>query len=236
MVHELGESEVSWKRVLPAMDSYAKAETVLPYEVATELIRTQAKRIAVGICACREMEKKCDAPLETCLAFDEAAGFLIEYGMGREITVEEAAEILKKSEEAGLVHMSSNNKSNLLFMCNCCPDCCNIFRTYTEFNYPDGIAKASVYSSVDKERCVGCGTCQDKRCPVKGAIMVKDGKADVDQSLCIGCGLCVSTCPSKAISLVQREEIPDYPETLGELSKIIWKTKQTHRNDPEYIR
>ena len=236
MVHELGESETSWKRTLPAMGAYMDAEAVLPYEVATDLIKTQAKRIAVGICACREQEQKCDKPLETCLAFDEAAGFMIEYGMGREITVDEAAEILKKCEAAGLVHMTSNNKSNLLFMCNCCPDCCNILRTYTEFNYPDGVAKASVRSQVDASACIGCGHCEKNRCPVKGAIKVVNRKAVVNEELCIGCGLCVTECPRHAISLVKRSETPEYPETLGELSKVIWKTKQEHRADPDYVR
>jgi len=235
LLHEVGETNPPWKRVLPAMESYMQPDEVLPYEIAADLIRTQAKRIALGVCACRDIEKKCDKPIDTCLAFDEAAGFMIEYNLGKEITVDEAIGVLKRAEEAGLVHMSSNNKNNLLFMCNCCSDCCHLFRPYTEFNYPDTVGKSSVLADISADLCTGCGICSEKRCPVK-AIKLVDGLAVVNDDLCIGCGLCVTTCPTKAISLAKKPEIPNVPETLGELSKIIGKTKKENRADPRYVR
>lgn len=52
---------------------------------------------------------------------------------------------------------------------------------------------------VDKDRCVGCGICEDV-CNV-GAISIINGVAEIDIKKCIGCGDCINVCPQNAISL-----------------------------------
>jgi electron transport complex protein RnfB len=42
---------------------------------------------------------------------------------------------------------------------------------------------------------------------------------------CIGCGLCVTGCPSEAIELVERENIPEIPETTQEMGLRIAEEK-----------
>ena len=50
--------------------------------------------------------------------------------------------------------------------------------------------------SINKDVCVGCGSCLKLGCPA----LVKDGKkVKIDGTLCVGCGLCVSVCPMGAI-------------------------------------
>ncbi|MBN2879499.1 MAG: indolepyruvate ferredoxin oxidoreductase subunit alpha [Clostridia bacterium] len=50
--------------------------------------------------------------------------------------------------------------------------------------------------SIDKDVCIGCGSCLKLGCPA----LVKDGKkVKIDGTLCVGCGLCVSVCPTGAI-------------------------------------
>lgn len=234
MVHELADTNPPWKRVLPAENSFMEPDQVLPYEIASELIKT-AKSIALTDCACRKIENKNNKPIDTCLAFNESAEFMIEYGMGRRLTVEEAAAVLKRCEEAGLIHMTCNSKNSLLFMCNCDGDCCHLVRPYTEFNYPDTISKASVRAQINEDLCIGCGICAKTRCLVN-AMSVENGKSKVDEKICIGCGICVSTCPKKAISLVPRGQVEDIPDTIGELSRMIYSNKQEMRANPEYIR
>lgn len=50
---------------------------------------------------------------------------------------------------------------------------------------------------VDKNKCIGCGTCTC--CPV-GAITIVNGKCTIDPKKCIKCGTCAAVCPVGAIS------------------------------------
>ena len=54
-------------------------------------------------------------------------------------------------------------------------------------------------AKVDKEKCVGCGACQEA-CPGE-AIEIKDGKAVVDEDKCLSCGACEGECPQEAIKV-----------------------------------
>jgi ferredoxin len=53
-------------------------------------------------------------------------------------------------------------------------------------------------ATVDKERCVVCGTCADV-CPEE-AITTSDITV-IDPQRCNGCGICVDECPNDALSL-----------------------------------
>ena len=65
-------------------------------------------------------------------------------------------------------------------------------------NIKPGSTPSVLRASVNQEKCVGCGTCQDV-CP-SGAISVKE-IARVDPKRCIGCGGCVEQCPTGALAL-----------------------------------
>jgi NAD-dependent dihydropyrimidine dehydrogenase PreA subunit len=51
---------------------------------------------------------------------------------------------------------------------------------------------------IDKDECVGCGTCVDE-CPVEAISMNDENIAVVDAGECTDCGSCVDVCPTEAI-------------------------------------
>ncbi len=223
MAAELGSANPPWMRVLPAEEAIDSEIEILPYEAASQMM-AKAKKIAVGNCPCRISEGKCDKPLETCLSFDGAAEFLAERGIARAITLDEAIDILKKTEEAGLVHTGSNNQENLLFICNCCVCCCHMLRLITEHNFPDGVAKSSYIACLEDDLCTGCEICVE-RCPV-GAIACDHDIAELSKDKCIGCGLCVSQCPTDAVTLTKRDTYTITPQTLNSLAKQVVENKR----------
>lgn len=92
-------------------------------------ILAEAKRIAVQDCGCKMEYKNCDAPRDVCISLDETADELLEndtHGL-REVDVDEAIEVLKRSHEAGLVHLAYTMKGEDKpgIVCSCCPCCCH---------------------------------------------------------------------------------------------------------------
>jgi NAD-dependent dihydropyrimidine dehydrogenase PreA subunit len=178
----------------------ALPEDVKPAENLAEAIK-DAGHWSVSLCPCRlsramhTPEDPCEHMLETCIHTGELSRWAVKHGMARELTHEEVVELLKEVNEDGLVH--TINLSGLI--CNCCENCCAIFRTY-KMGRPTFIRSPFMAQS-SSDICIACGTCAE-RCPVDAIIV--DEVAIVDQDKCIGCGVCVPTCSEEAIKLVRR--------------------------------
>ncbi|BCJ93274.1 nitroreductase [Anaerocolumna cellulosilytica] len=63
---------------------------------------------------------------------------------------------------------------------------------------------------VDKEKCIGCGSCVKDCFP--GNVEIVDKKAVVHNEACMLCGHCIAVCPSGAISTDEydMEEVSEY--------------------------
>jgi ferredoxin len=210
-------SEKPYFKVIPAEKEIPTQLEIFPYESVASMIE-RATKLAVADCICR-VEKNllgegCDKPVNACMMFSEFADFYIENGLAREVTREEAKQLLDEAEEAGLVHCSMNTFSDHRAICNCCGCCCGILRGINEYNYPNSVAKSNFYAQVDADSCTNCEICVD-RCQVD-AIICDGDYAVVDVERCIGCGICVSTCPTEAISFPRKPE-----EEFGQVSKNI---------------
>ena len=170
-------------------------------ENVAEMIKNAGKW-AVSNCSCRQPHwiadpgNHCEHLLETCLFMGDMAKWGLAHNMCREITYEEAVEILHKSNENGLVHTHDPEE----FICNCCHDCC-VFFVGINSTGANILEPSEFVAKIDEEDCTACNLCAD-RCPVD-AIEVDDF-AVIDEDKCLGCGVCFPTCPTESVSLVRR--------------------------------
>jgi Pyruvate/2-oxoacid:ferredoxin oxidoreductase delta subunit len=171
-------------------------------------ILSSARKISVMDCGCRTIYGHCDAPLNVCLDLNEVAERHMAIGWAREITLDEALDILERTHEAGLVHMAYGHgefyePGVINSVCSCCSCCCGIFSGVLRFGRYPHLLTSHATSVTDASACSDCGVCVD-RCQF-GAREMVDGSFAFDQDLCFGCGLCVSTCPTYAIALVDKQ-------------------------------
>ncbi|MFP3897714.1 MAG: 4Fe-4S binding protein [Dehalococcoidia bacterium] len=200
-----------------AVHSYDKVSTYID----------QAEHIAVSICYCRHhgelLGNPCDKPKDVCMTLGPQARYVAERGFGRLISKKEAKEVLDRSEEAGLIHCSSNTGGYVSFMCNCCACHCGIIRSIKSGVIPMG-AVSSFIVVVDEDECSGCGLCVD-RCQME-ALSLEGDSVVRNAERCIGCGLCVSVCPSGALKLELRKEALVPPQGQRELRSSLVSAMQ----------
>jgi NADPH-dependent glutamate synthase beta subunit-like oxidoreductase len=103
---------------------------------------------------------------DMCIQMGHAAEYYMRTGRGREITREEAFEIIKKAEANGLMHSIPNldGPGKTHAICNCCGCSCFAMRIAGMFVNPD-MVRSNYVSKVDKDKCVACGECVEN-CPV----------------------------------------------------------------------
>lgn len=125
----------------------------------------------VSDCSCRiareSMGEGCGHLKEDmCIQMGHAAEYYIRTGRGRQITREEAFEIIKRAEENGLMHQIPNldGSGETHAICNCCGCSCLSLRTASMFKNVD-MVRSNYVSHIDKDKCVACGECVEV-CPV----------------------------------------------------------------------
>jgi ferredoxin len=191
-------------RTIPVGKSISAGLEVLAYEKAEEIVRQQSKFL-VAPCICRREHHikgaGCDKLMEACLVFGWGAEYYARNGLGRFISLEETLEIIKKAEAEGLVLQPSNTQ-DIVNICCCCGDCCQMLLHLKHHPTPALAVSSPFVAQDDADLCVGCEACID-RCQMQ-ALVMKDGRAVLNPDRCIGCGLCVSTCPSGALTLVRK--------------------------------
>ena len=158
----------------------AKSESA-SIEHLTHWLEKYDGHLSVGYCSCRNArrlfnEGSGEIQDDCCIGVGDFADYLIETDKGRPITKEEALDILKRSEENGYVHQTTNidGKDKIFGICNCDVGVCFALRTSQYFNTPN--LSASAYRAhVDAENCVACGKCVEV-CPA--------GAVKLGQKLC----------------------------------------------------
>jgi Pyruvate/2-oxoacid:ferredoxin oxidoreductase delta subunit/predicted transcriptional regulator len=186
-------------RVIPVNVSVEPSSQVLAFEDMKQLV-DDARNLAVTRCSCRAIDGACGMPIDVCIQVDKAADYAIERGSGRQLTKQEAMEILEMCEQEGLVHVADNRRSLGMVICNCCGDCC-INWTSLKYGANKFAAPSRFRATVAADECNACELCLD-RCYFDALAVDDDsGVAVVDQENCMGCGLCTVVCPTDAISM-----------------------------------
>ncbi len=184
---------------------------VYPTQSVNEIIEQYGEDNLIGLvhCFCRQWRKfmnepcRFNLPAESCIQIGDIVKHIVRYGFGRQISKEEALEVIKETQDKGAMHTVFYEKDDLklprIAICNCCWDCCGVLASYNR-----GIAALqfkSYYSAqiMDNSLCTGCGKCV-KHCPAD-TISIVEKKAIIGSEKCIGCGQCAHQCPEDIITL-----------------------------------
>lgn len=156
-------------RVIPIETAINGDTRRASYEEVSKYIN-EARILSVSDCSCRtsreEMNQGCGHLKEDmCIQLGDAAEYYIRTGRGRQITKEEAIDIIQRAERDGLMHQIPNTEGegHTHAICNCCGCSCYAMRAAGMYNNPD-MVRSNYVSTINPEKCVGCGECVEV-CP-----------------------------------------------------------------------
>ncbi|MFH2129287.1 MAG: 4Fe-4S binding protein [bacterium] len=197
-------------RVVPVNMTVSADKTVTAPDDVVKMV-ADADKIAVTNCSCRVIHGITDVPLEVCMQMNKAADYALERGTGRELTKQEALDMLKMCEEEGLVHCVANQRNLGYLICNCDGVACENWGG--DKAYAKSFTAPSRFKAVvEMESCTLCEACLD-RCFFDAISMTgEDDSALIDPAKCMGCGVCIPTCEGDAISMQEIQPVEFIPE------------------------
>jgi electron transport complex protein RnfB len=218
------------QRVLPYFKAILNNSETLPHEDIRMFLK-EARRIAVASCSCRQCFAAGGEPCKknddynVCINFGKSAEFLLDRGVAKAISPEEALEIFDQCEEDGAVH-GWDPVVNVL--CNCCDDCCFAMKPCIQYGVSLSrvIQKSRYIAKTSMDLCKGCQKCI-KRCIFSAIEVQKRPGSKIDQTVvneekCFGCGACVVSCPTGARFLELASPVRTIEEYQSWLERIRW--------------
>ncbi|MFH1650741.1 MAG: 4Fe-4S binding protein [Chloroflexota bacterium] len=227
---EMGASKYPTFRTLVVNQPIDAEAKVLPYELASEILKSHDK-IGLGYCNCRVRQRKCHHRLETCFLLTEKSMKRSQVVAGarplRYITHEEALKILEEGFKEGLVATTLNQSDpkQASFICMCCTCCCHILGGYavniTGWGNPYQMMKSNFQPKRDEAKCTRCHICVDL-CPVKALWRhwphepdLSDDYIFLEEERCVGCGICAFNCPNHALTMVKVRDFTPEPDVTS---------------------
>lgn len=191
-----------------------------------QLLAKHKDEIAVMNCICRTYKQisgggdcKYDLPIEGCVNIGPLSRQLVDNGISRKLTFEEACDLIENFEKKGCIHTTfhygSDADKEAINICNCCNDCCLLYGGYQQ-GYLSKVFIKSFYSPkmIDETRCVGCNKC-GVHCATGATYYDKKQKKLIfDYDSCVGCGQCVTQCKFNV-----REMVPDERSVFAKTKK-----------------
>jgi electron transport complex protein RnfB len=218
-------------RTIPVAKSIRLQHHVSTFDEVTTLLQGAEEPFVIIECICRKKKsmegKVCKVTdrKETCLGMGDIGRAILQSGIGRVISRDEAISIIEQNQKQGLVLQPSNTEK-AEFICSCCGCCCGMLGLQKDLPKPLDFWASNFQAMVDSNTCKGCGACE-KHCQV-GAVRVPEKKqpAVVDLNRCIGCGVCVVACPTESLSLMKKTAEVRPPKTREDLYDIIMDKKK----------
>jgi len=197
-------------RVVPVNITVESQKAVAVPDDVCRMIN-EASKIAVTNCSCRTIHGITEVPLEVCMQLNKAAEYALDRGTGRELSRQEALEMLRRCESEGLVHCVENKAGLGHLICNCDNVGCGNWGVKDRAYAKKFTAPSRFRARVSAELCTACENCLD-RC-FFGAIAMSgpNDTAVIDAERCMGCGVCIPTCSGDAIRLDEVEPLTFIP-------------------------
>ncbi|HNZ64533.1 MAG TPA: 4Fe-4S binding protein [Smithella sp.] len=187
------------------------AKSVIPYEMAYNIIIRNPHSIVALRCACRDARGHDCQPAHKCMIIGEPfMSFMLEQNKKAEpvqLTAEEAIELLNTCKKNGFVsnaYCKDGAGNQMYAICNCCPECCvsiSAVRLFRLLGIKErSLAQSGYLPEIDLEKCTSMGKCVSI-CPFDALSWGDINKKYpvVDSNLCMGCGNCAQACPETAI-------------------------------------
>jgi ferredoxin/DNA-binding MarR family transcriptional regulator len=223
-------------RIIPRLNSVKDIPGILPFEDVREILKAHTP-VAVVHCACKRINdnRECGIPDESCIIFGRTAEFnLRDRKCARELSYDEAMEIINKYDKEMVIHLVPNLRDVGILLCNCHSDCCDVLRPWLDENgkisaeWRKTHAPSRFVAVIEPEGCRSCQLCV-KRCQFGAAQMksypgLDKPRAYIDAAMCMGCGSCVVTCPAKTRSMKLIRPPEHVPAELGH---VFWDNTGT---------
>ena len=195
-------------RVIPVESALEGIPVVNEFERISHYL-DKYDRFSVSPCSCRASRTSIGDGCghldeDMCIQMGKGAEHYIRSGRAKEITREQALEIIKRAEENGLMHDMVNieEPGESAAICNCCACACFGLRVGLMYGARDAIRSNYV--------------------------------AEVDEAKCVACGQCVETCPGNALKLGQKlcstEDLTQKPDYV----KLSETLRPKRSWDPNY--
>ena len=191
--------------------------------------------VGIRICPCRQARGLYDKDLpnitDLTFVYSDTPGAKKHQKFTKYITIEQAKELLKKFDKAGLVHTMFGNCGNVidgafsLAICNCRRGVCIPLDVGLDLDLNSLLyTKPHNLAIIDQEKCKGieqCGSCLDV-CNFEARVVDKsNGKIKIINDKCYGCGLCAHHCPegANAIKFLPENKISFYQNLFKDIQK-----------------
>jgi hypothetical protein len=130
------------RKVANAYGRKMSAAYLLTLHEANQIVDS-ADGLALGPCTCRAVFKNCDCPINAEIMVGLSRNIFMEERPHdyREITRQEARDILKQCHESGLIHTIIKCQQGFYAICNCCSCCCVPLRLSKRFGIGNALVR-----------------------------------------------------------------------------------------------